>query len=1061
MDTYQYKYGDRPLEGYTIQRAAGRGGFGEVYYAVSDSGRQVALKVVQSYEQIELRGISQCMNLKSPHLVTVFDVKHNDQGKPFVIMEYVAGPSLADLLKESPGGLGSQKAAFFLREIGKGLSFLHECGIVHRDLKPGNIFYENGYVKIGDYGLTKAISTSHHCSHTITVGTVHYMAPEIGAGRYDRSIDIYALGVLLYEMLTGQVPFLGASPAEILMKHMTAAPDLTNIEEPFARVITRAMAKDPAERYQSVQEMVEDVFGTEHVRNSVSQFAPEELSVVAEHIAQKMRSTQAQGTAQPRPAAQTDSDFSKEIGKKAEQFAKKAEFFGKQMAEKFKTVKERAQQIGRTRTAVADPLSSHQRKKLALITMAAAAFGAGFLSGGGGEGEEGMLKIAAIAFVMIGIASNIISKFLQRWWTALDAERQGMGKFGAIASASVVAAIVGSIMAGILDVPSFGSRWGFGRGMPLFLGWWLNRALALGLPMLLVDWEKVTDPRRPKRVVLGWPMLVGCLGLVSGGIFGQHPVVIACTLAGIVLVVQTRSLWGQVVTTSAAAMPQRGEVPLASMSPQRSGSAVPSPQQWGAVRGDSGRGSVRTGSAMCSVSPSTPTKWLVGWLLSLGLGLFLVILAGTGLRGDDFSLAVAFGIDSLVLSLFCFIMMFRRTFAGWYRYLVRPALLLVCIQTSVAAAVFLGTMHLHNEEVAIALFFIIFPAILFFVILFVPPRSFGVADTVKTEDQPARPKVTPAGAISPAKRMTALLLAVLGPMLGLCGLHRFYVGKIGTGVLWLFTGGLLGIGQLIDIILIAVGQFTDKNGLPLVIWSDPSELAAMPVQAQPQTPPPEPPAMPVQPAQPVAESPRPQPQAAVAQTPSWPSYASAPTMYEPFDPLGGLFAAVGHIVAFAAIVIGLAAAIHLPTVANAAWPNAQPVMEIRGALGEAWPGIVEQAGTILFVALLFMAAVLIMIGRRRNGPAHLIRALLGLVGFFWAILFFRGEVMDYGALQNIVTLFQQGQTSPAFDALFRVFSHEEAMVAGVIMLVSVFVMSWPPRRRTPVFTPVPPQGVVL
>ena len=84
MEAYQYKYGDRPLEGYTIQRAAGRGGFGEVYYAVSDSGRQVALKVVQSYEQIELRGITQCMNLKSPHLVTVFDVKTSPEGEaPF------------------------------------------------------------------------------------------------------------------------------------------------------------------------------------------------------------------------------------------------------------------------------------------------------------------------------------------------------------------------------------------------------------------------------------------------------------------------------------------------------------------------------------------------------------------------------------------------------------------------------------------------------------------------------------------------------------------------------------------------------------------------------------------------------------------------------------------------------------------------------------------------------------------------------------------------------------------------------------------------------------------
>ena len=180
MQEFQYQHGDRPLEGYTIQRALGRGGFGEVYYAVSDSGRQVALKVVQGYQQIELRGVRQCMNLKSTHLVTIFDVRHDGRGKPFVIMEYVVGPSLRDLIDEAPNGLGTQKAAFLFREIAKGLTFLHDCGIVHRDLKPGNIFYEDGRVKIGDYGLSKAMSPAQHSSQTVTVGTVQYMAPEIG-----------------------------------------------------------------------------------------------------------------------------------------------------------------------------------------------------------------------------------------------------------------------------------------------------------------------------------------------------------------------------------------------------------------------------------------------------------------------------------------------------------------------------------------------------------------------------------------------------------------------------------------------------------------------------------------------------------------------------------------------------------------------------------------------------------------------------------------------------------------------------------------------------------------
>jgi serine/threonine protein kinase len=290
LDGYKYHYGDRPLEGFTIQRAAGRGGFGEVYFAISDSGREVALKAIHGNDRIELRGIGQCMNLKSPHLVSIFDVKHNEEGKPFVIMEYVAGPSLRQLIDESPSGLGVQKSAFLLREIAKGLTYLHDRGIVHRDLKPANIFYEGGYVKIGDYGLSKAIGASHHSGQTITVGTLHYMAPEIGQGQYGRSVDIYSLGIVLYEMLGGQPPFVGSSPGEILMKHMSDAPDLSNIDESFAGVIRKALAKTPEERYATAQEMVEDVFGVDHIRESVSHFAPQSLTLVAGRAARNIDS---------------------------------------------------------------------------------------------------------------------------------------------------------------------------------------------------------------------------------------------------------------------------------------------------------------------------------------------------------------------------------------------------------------------------------------------------------------------------------------------------------------------------------------------------------------------------------------------------------------------------------------------------------------------------------------------------------------------------------------------------------------------------------------------------
>jgi len=278
---YTFKHGDRPLEGITIQRAVGRGGFGEVYYALTDSGKQVALKYLRDNPEIELRGIAHVMNLKSPHLITIYDVRRNLEGDPFVIMEYVGGPSLRDLLIAEPNGLGAQKAAFFLCNIAAGLNYLNERGIVHRDLKPGNIFYDDGYVKIGDYGLSKHISVSRHSGQTVSVGTVHYMAPEIGSGTYTKAIDIYALGVVLYEMITGRLPFTGSSMGEVLMRHLSEQPDVSGIPEPFAQVIAKALAKDPQDRYQDVNEMVDALRASTELSASIASFDPAMLSRVA------------------------------------------------------------------------------------------------------------------------------------------------------------------------------------------------------------------------------------------------------------------------------------------------------------------------------------------------------------------------------------------------------------------------------------------------------------------------------------------------------------------------------------------------------------------------------------------------------------------------------------------------------------------------------------------------------------------------------------------------------------------------------------------------------------
>ncbi len=253
---YLYASGSRPLSGYVIKRGVGRGGFGEVYFATSDAGKEVALKLVRRNLDVELRGVVQCLNLRHPNLVALYDIRQDDDQDTWVIMEYVAGHTLDRVVSDYPRGMPPAEAIRWMQGISAGVAYLHDHGIVHRDLKPGNVFCDEGLVKLGDYGLSKFISASRRSGQTESVGTVHYMAPEVANGRYGKEIDIYALGVMFYEMLTGRVPFEGESVGEVLMKHLTAQPDLSPLVEPYRSVVARALNKDPEQRFRTVSELL-------------------------------------------------------------------------------------------------------------------------------------------------------------------------------------------------------------------------------------------------------------------------------------------------------------------------------------------------------------------------------------------------------------------------------------------------------------------------------------------------------------------------------------------------------------------------------------------------------------------------------------------------------------------------------------------------------------------------------------------------------------------------------------------------------------------------------------
>ena len=264
----------RMIGRYRIEELLGTGAMGEVYRAHDpEIDRPVAIKVVRP-ELIAGSGAEQWLQRfrrearaagrrSHPNIVAIFDIG-DDDGRPFLAMEFVDGRNLDAILKES-GRLDPERGVAIIAQVLSALGFAHESGIVHRDVKPSNIMVlQNGQVKVADFGIAR-IDASDLTIVGDLLGTPAYMAPEQLSGTpVDYRTDLFAAGVILFEMLTGVKPFRGKSITEIMSFMETRGPEDIRALNPavpvsLKRVITKALAFDPAQRYANAHAFSEAI----------------------------------------------------------------------------------------------------------------------------------------------------------------------------------------------------------------------------------------------------------------------------------------------------------------------------------------------------------------------------------------------------------------------------------------------------------------------------------------------------------------------------------------------------------------------------------------------------------------------------------------------------------------------------------------------------------------------------------------------------------------------------------------------------------------------------------
>jgi beta-lactam-binding protein with PASTA domain/predicted Ser/Thr protein kinase len=256
---------------YRIVRKLGSGGMADVYLAEDEElGRRVAIKILndrhandESFVERFRREAKNAAGLSHPNIVSIYD-RGEAEGTYYIAMEYLDGRSLKELVV-ARGPLPIGDAIEFTRQVLGALRFAHRKGVVHRDIKPHNVMADaDGRLKVTDFGIARA-GVSQMTEAGSIIGTAQYLSPEQARGAaVDQRSDLYSVGVLLYEMLTGTVPFTGDSPVEIAMKHLSDTPRPPSLERPeippdLDMIVLRALAKNPDDRFQTAEEMAAEL----------------------------------------------------------------------------------------------------------------------------------------------------------------------------------------------------------------------------------------------------------------------------------------------------------------------------------------------------------------------------------------------------------------------------------------------------------------------------------------------------------------------------------------------------------------------------------------------------------------------------------------------------------------------------------------------------------------------------------------------------------------------------------------------------------------------------------